>query len=49
MIGKHLKNSTFDGKGRYRIEPNTDYYAEYNLLKLCEDKSWNDLVEIYNN
>lgn len=30
------------------LEPNVDYYAEYNLLKLCDDKTWNELLEIYN-
>ena len=30
------------------IEPNADYYAEYNQLKLCDDKMWNQLLEIYN-
>ena len=27
------------------LEPNVGYYAEYNLLKLCDDKTLNELLE----
>jgi hypothetical protein len=36
-------------KNYKNLEINKNYYAEYHLLKVCEENTWKELLDILNN